>query len=64
MDNQNDNRYNNQNNSLYNNLNIYEEQDNIDIKFIYDTSYLTYKKKIFNVIEIHFSNIILTKNKK
>ena len=59
MDNQNDNRYNNQNNSLYNNLNIYEEQDNIDIKFIYDISYLTYKKKIFtSIINENFKLII------
>lgn len=59
MDNQNDNRYNNQNNSLYDNLNIYEEQDNIDIKFIYDISYLTYKKKIFtSIINENFKLII------
>lgn len=59
MDNQNDNRYNNQNNSLYDNLNIYEEQDNIYIKFIYDTSYLTYKKKIFtSIINENFKLII------
>lgn len=59
MDNQNDNRYNNQNNSLYNNLNIYEEQDNINIKFIYDTSYLNYKKKIFtSIINENFKLII------
>lgn len=40
---------NNQNNSIYDNLNIYEEQQNISIEFIYDISYLSYKKKIFSL---------------
>jgi hypothetical protein len=38
---------NNQDNSLYSDLNIYEQQKNIVIKFIYDMSYLIYKKKMF-----------------
>lgn len=42
-----DNEDNNQNNSLYDNLNIYDEQNNIDIEFIYNLSYLNYKKNIF-----------------
>lgn len=37
----------NQNNSLYDDINIYEEQSNINIEFIYSLSYLNYKKKIF-----------------
>lgn len=45
----NNNQNNNQNNSLYDNLNIYEEQQNISIEFIYDISYLSYKKKIFSL---------------
>ena len=38
---------NNQNNTIYDNLNIYDEQNNITIGVIYNTSYLTYKKKMF-----------------
>jgi hypothetical protein len=47
-----------QNNSIYDNLNIYEEQNNIYIKFIYDVSYLNYKKKIFLEINDNYNLII------
>lgn len=47
MNNQDKNQDKNQDNSLYDNLNIYDEQNNIDIDLIYNLSYLNYKKKIF-----------------
>lgn len=42
-----DNTDDNQDNLSYDNLNIYIKQNEIFVKFIYDASYLTYKKKIF-----------------
>jgi hypothetical protein len=45
-------------NSIYNNLKIYDEQNNIYVKFVYDISYLNYKKKIFCKINPDF-NLIL-----
>ena len=38
---------NNYNNLTYYDLNVYDEQNNIDIEYIYDISYLNYKKNIF-----------------
>lgn len=43
----NNNPNNEPNNSLYDDLNIYEEQNNINIESVYFTSYLNYKKKLF-----------------
>jgi hypothetical protein len=48
--------YNNSN--LYDNLNIYDEQNNIKINFVYYTSYLCYKKKIFLNINEDFKSIL------
>jgi hypothetical protein len=52
----------NQDNLIYDNLNIYkeQEQEQINIEFIYDINYLNYKKKIFqkNISE----DIILLNN--
>lgn len=38
---------NNLDHTMYDNFNIYEEQSNINIRLIYNISYLTYKKKMF-----------------
>lgn len=38
---------NNHDNLTYDYLNVYDEQNNIDIEYIYDISYLNYKKNIF-----------------
>lgn len=55
---QNNSKNNNQNNSLYDNLNIYDEQSNINIEFIYNLSYLNYKKYIFTSINEDFKLIV------
>lgn len=47
----------NQDNCKYNNLNIHEQQNNININFLYYTSYLSYKKKIFLNINEDFKLI-------
>jgi len=47
-DNETDNEIdNNHNNLIYNDYNIYNEQNNIHIEYIYNISYLNYKKNIF-----------------
>lgn len=47
-DNETDNEIdNNHNNLIYNDYNIYNEQNNINIEYIYNISYLNYKKNIF-----------------
>jgi len=46
------------NNCKYSNLNIYEQQNNKKINFLYYTSYLNYKKKIFLNINKDFKLII------
>lgn len=48
----------NDNGSLYDNLNMYIQQENIYIKYIYYTNYLTHKKKIFPSISNNY-NLIL-----
>lgn len=58
MNNQENNQENNQDNSLYDNLNIYDEQNNISIEFIYNLSYFNYKKNIFSSINEDFKLII------
>ena len=52
-----DDNNNFQDNSTYDNLKIYEEQNNICIKFIYDISYLNYKKKIFSEMNNNYNSI-------
>lgn len=44
--------------SIYDNLNIYKKQDFIKINFMYYTSYLSYKKKIFSNINEDFKLIL------
>lgn len=46
------------NSNLYDNLYIYNEQNNININFLYYTSYLSYKKKIFINISEDFKSIL------
>lgn len=48
QDNETDNEIdNNHDNLTYDYLNVYDEQNNINIEYIYDISYLNYKKNIF-----------------
>lgn len=47
MDDINNNQDNIDDTTIYDNLNIYEEQNSINIELIYYTSYLTHKKKMF-----------------
>ena len=56
--NQDNNHDNNHDNCKYNNLNINEQQNNININFLYYTSYLSYKKKIFLHINEDFKSIL------
>ena len=59
-DNNKDNKDNNNkdNNSIYNNINMFEEQNKININLLYYTSYLSYKKKIFLNINEDFKLIL------
>ena len=49
-----------QDNSIYDDLDIYNKQNNIYIKYTYDTNYLNYKKKIFLEINYNYNLIIKT----
>ena len=53
-----DNKNDKEDNSLYKNLKIYDEQNNIYIKFVYEINYFDYKKKIFDKINQDY-NLIL-----